>query len=54
MPSIGLRHIYITILNNYEDIFDTAISTTDKSLGFDTNIINLLLLFGAKDINTFT
>ena len=29
--------IHITILCNYEDNFDTATTTTDKSMGFDTN-----------------
>ena len=32
-----LSTIHITIFRNYEDNFDTATTTTDKSMGFDTN-----------------
>ena len=38
--------IHITILNNTKENFDTATTTTDNSMGFDTNVINLVnLLF---------
>ena len=37
--------IYITVLRNYKDNYDTVTNTVNKSMGFDPDVINLVYSF---------